>query len=1277
MLNWNLIDNDKIFQRLTNHLFALECDSPGFIPSSPYIGADGGWDGYYKGYYQLEKDSGVFSVQSKWTKKSFDEAGEYLKTVVKEELKKAKDNKVNHLRISTNAELRIEHVLELQSINKGDVETLEIWSRENLEMRIIRYPYLRFLFFKEYPYPALVDSGYYYNSFEREIIPSTIERPALNECKRSISGFLGSKDQKIFHLYAHGGQGKSHLLRDLSLFVRGIDRERQIWFVRAGFANIEALQSEISSDKKYLLIVDDADRYVEELRPLLHFLKESGVDVKVIFATRSSGVYIIIQVVQEMKCFQYMQEFQIKEWNKEELTELLRLVVGKNPVEDEEQIVHYNSNPYLIVWIGNKLKGTKIADFVTLRKKFIEDIIVDTKKCLAGFADIDFELFIFTLTCIVPFHIGDKNILENLTTNFEVKLELISGAIERLIKVGILRKVGNSVRFNTDMKGDIYLGYKLEFLEETFLRGIILHWITITPNNVFSNIGSASRYGEINKVKVCLSEIALKWEQDAAITPLSERRQHLKFIEDVATLIPEESMRLLRSYKKIIAPEEENPYLKSSRYELSTDDYGPVLLRLMAVSTAREQVLSFIYDISGLVKKGSYSNYHIETLISQFVCPISNDLENILSGLLLMETWMKDDKPRGVELLKSGLNEVLAGTHEYTHSYMDKFVFGERYLKNSPQVIAMRDKAIEILYKMLDDDSLSVRQNALQVVRHIGHRAMSLGKPSSEFPLYPRIIEETRAAVEKVGTIISKTKDFKLLSAIEDMFVRFWATKREGAENVAKYLRIIPRTPEYLIFRAFAAEEFIIDDFSEVESNAPEDKRWEWFVHNGRLDRWNRKEEDFENIVQQLNSKYRDPVSIVDFLVDLGKLIVNSQSWSGVIFLNCWVKINPKAFKEIRNNDLFWSNITEMFQNQIDYTLVNIQEGHLLRLANEIFASLSSVSYNKISNFLWLIDKAINNVPWQDWIIRLIQDGKQEWYPGIIRNLYFISKQTGNFDECIEFIIMMISKTSDPAKEFTDAVDFFVHSLKNDIKVESPKTKEFRVKIIEMLKKSLKFEWHEQDLLKFCITDVDELLIFVENRFELQKQLSGEDRFYVIPFEGITALREVIHSYDDYTKFIKRVIKWEKEEKYGHLYLKGLVKTVVDIIDKGSGANYHVAFIRELLGQKDVQNALYCMEFLTLSKENQEIFIGIGEEAIKLNLENEVKTLFFHKTYPEDGWSAPVGQVPPVLLELKDTFESLYLKAKSASLKDIIKKCSESIGVIIKEHLDRDEEMRN
>lgn len=142
MLNWDkYIDNEKIFQRLINHLFSVECDSPGFIPSSPYIGADGAWDGRYEGFYPLENNRGLYSIQQKHTKHSFNYAITALKPRIKDALEEACLKGVEHLRVATNAELRPEQVVDLNNLNNNHVKTFEVWHRENLSIRIERQPY--------------------------------------------------------------------------------------------------------------------------------------------------------------------------------------------------------------------------------------------------------------------------------------------------------------------------------------------------------------------------------------------------------------------------------------------------------------------------------------------------------------------------------------------------------------------------------------------------------------------------------------------------------------------------------------------------------------------------------------------------------------------------------------------------------------------------------------------------------------------------------------------------------------------------------------------------------------------------------------------------------------------------------------------------------------------------------------------------------------------------------------------------------------------------------
>ena len=90
-LDWSKIDNEKTFQNLVNHLFFLECPSVfGFVPFSPYIGPDGGWDGKYEGYYPQEDLDGLYCIQAKYTKHNLNDAMPSLLQWSRDELKKAK-----------------------------------------------------------------------------------------------------------------------------------------------------------------------------------------------------------------------------------------------------------------------------------------------------------------------------------------------------------------------------------------------------------------------------------------------------------------------------------------------------------------------------------------------------------------------------------------------------------------------------------------------------------------------------------------------------------------------------------------------------------------------------------------------------------------------------------------------------------------------------------------------------------------------------------------------------------------------------------------------------------------------------------------------------------------------------------------------------------------------------------------------------------------------------------------------------------------------------------
>jgi DNA replication protein DnaC len=262
-IDWSKISDEKTFQRLVNHLFALECNSPGFIPSSPYIGADGGWDGYYNGLYPKEKKEGIYSIQSKWTTKNFKDAFKKLRIDIKEELNKAQKNYVDYLRIATNAKLRTEQILELENLNKRKIKNLKVWHRENLTMRIEKQSWLRYYFFDYPQHPLLTPYEHYFSTVEPFLasFPS-IETDDFEKYITNIKQFISSNN-KILLIYSPGGYGKSHLLREIAEDAYQIDSTRQTWLVNAGYRDIKnAIQEEIINDRKYLLIYDDKVNFI-------------------------------------------------------------------------------------------------------------------------------------------------------------------------------------------------------------------------------------------------------------------------------------------------------------------------------------------------------------------------------------------------------------------------------------------------------------------------------------------------------------------------------------------------------------------------------------------------------------------------------------------------------------------------------------------------------------------------------------------------------------------------------------------------------------------------------------------------------------------------------------------------------------------------------------------------------------------------------------------------------------------------------------------------------
>lgn len=1279
MLRWEEIDNEKTFQRLVNHLFALECNSPGFIPSSPHIGADEGWDGYYEGYYPNEKESGVWSIQSKWTTKSFKQAVALLRKEIEKELANAKRNKVGHLRIATNAELKVEQVKDLESLNKRHVKTLKLWHREELTRRIELQPFLKYYFFGQPQYPKFIPWNLYFEQIEKHLLPLTTKPiPKFNVYTAKISQFVASDTHNILLVHSPGGTGKSHMLRDLGQTVHRMDPYMQPWLVRQGHRKTEdAIQDEIISGQKYTLIFDDADRFPEEVRPLISFCKHKGNTVKLILAFRTSGLRSIYGIIKELRCEEIYGELSFSDWTKYELIQLLRTVTGKEKIEDEEIYATLYPNPFLIVWIGKRIIKEPTITFEKISEKLVNEIEYESEQCLKeNFKESEVKDLLINLACIMPFSIQDSKIIELLSGQLGKKAGAIKEGMKSLVETGILREIGNSLRFNPDMKGDLYLAYRLNDLPDTEkIKELMNLWVGYIPEKLFANLGAATRYAKIATLETISSEIIDSWIRSTKETSALDRKKRLSLLDHICVLVPAESLSLINSYLDTppSSASEEVSVFKGK--PLTTDDYGPIILNLREFGNLRRDVLEVIAKLKTMQIEGVYSNYKSESLIQSYLSPLYNPQGIILDTLELFDEWLNDINPQRLELIAKGLSEILAGSHEFTKSTIEGMTFGEKILRATPAVREIRMKSLEVLRNMINHRGVEVKIKAMEVAEAIG--GMSMGSMTeSDLPISKIIAEERREVIKEIVKYISPEADYHLLSAIENLFMRWWAQKEPGTSKLAGHLRAFPRAPEYLAFRYYTSPEYTIKDFDLVERAAPKRDRRGWFIDN-YLDNENVSNPlYFGELVRALSAKYDSKENIVHFLGDLYVKISGHESWQRPAIIRCWIDLKKEVFLEMRGDKVLWEQVPERFKNEIDMGISEHDSKIVMKLAEEILPKIAETPTSTINTLLSLIGRSeIRGDLIESWLSDIVEKGNPEQRVSIMFGLYPIFEQTKDINLVLRIMQKALCKEEVLSVQFIDSLSFSVWRLKEVVEKGNKELLDgVRMELTERLKMFRKVDWHGERLIDFAITGIDDLIGFVEFRLNKAEEIYQKEGafagFEAIPYHGLKNIPGYIKSFEDYKKLMKKIVEWGDEEKvYGRYYLEHLMKPTAALTSHDSGKLYIEEFIENQIEEGNIRNAIFAFKFVDFEEKTIALFLKVAEAGIGSGKAADIERLLRGKIYLETGRSLKPGEPPAFLTEARKACKKIIGITKNSELKGILERGIKSIDRAIKGHL--------
>ncbi|MCX5679053.1 MAG: hypothetical protein NTY76_08160, partial [Candidatus Omnitrophica bacterium] len=684
MLDWLKIDNEKTFQRLISHLVSLECHTPGFLPSSPYIGADGGYDAYVDNYAE-ENLSGDICIQAKFTKHSLKQAYEYLCNEVKKELIKADKNKITHLIIVTNAELNVDYIKKLTALNSYKGISMWIWDREKLTIKIEKQPFLRSNFFGSSSILSFVPLSVFFEEADTKSDINTGKKiKTIEDRFNEIISFLKNDNLKIFVIHAPGGFGKSHFLREFPNRIRNLGITREIWFIRDGIRDIRdafndeiGVRESIKEKHRYIFVIDDADRS-DDIKDILYCVTRSGIDAKIVISLRTAGIFALEETLVSAKCKDLAVVTSIPQWSDNELKTLLRTVSQKDKIDDESEIIRRYPNPFFIVLIGLNMKGKSKYDFQSTKQNILQSLLNDTRQIVKS-TQLNINDLLLNLTLIIPINITDNQTITKLAQCLNVDDQLMRDILGKLIKGGVLCSTGNILRFLPDMIGDVYLLETMQSLKEKQRKEVFLYWFDTHSKNIFCNLGATLRYGEKDSLMPIVIDVIEGWINNYSKYDSYDKRRILENLEDICNIVPDKTINLLWTFIE--------------GGDLNTDSYGPIISRLIYGSIGRKEIVDIIEGLRARVKEGTFSNYKYDTLAKETVSPLHNNIEKqVMPILTIIEKSLKSNKPM-IDFSKAALKEVLASSHEWSRSSYMKMEIGSRALRATDSVLAMRNKA--------------------------------------------------------------------------------------------------------------------------------------------------------------------------------------------------------------------------------------------------------------------------------------------------------------------------------------------------------------------------------------------------------------------------------------------------------------------------------------------------------------------------------------------------------------------------------------------------------
>jgi Domain of unknown function (DUF4062) len=365
-----------------------------------------------------------------------------------------------------------------------------------------------------------------------------------------LAAFLAAKEKTVALVKGRGGIGKSKLLRDWSLKVKG-------WNVLCvnEAANWSAETFKEIPDGKVLIIHDDAhrSRILDELLILTRDLKERGM-VKLALSFRPTGSHLVQGTLARRFDQTLVSEIApLEQLSRTDVRELAFEVLGPKFRQHAVMLAEVSRDTPLVTVVGGRLIARRqippilLADEYAFRRA-VFDRFIDEQQGRAEDVGFDLKELLQLIAAIGPLAPRDKRFLDAAEKFLRLRADQIVRGADVLVAAGILLRGGTLVRIVPDVLSDFLLEQACvndRGESNFFADAIYKHFGDRYLSNLLRNIGELDwRLARRKTSTSLMNQLWTKMEKRFRAGSAFERKTLLDAIQTCAMLQPAASIRL-------------------------------------------------------------------------------------------------------------------------------------------------------------------------------------------------------------------------------------------------------------------------------------------------------------------------------------------------------------------------------------------------------------------------------------------------------------------------------------------------------------------------------------------------------------------------------------------------------------------------------------------------------------------------------------------------------------------------------------------------------------